>query len=122
MLRISRHPKHPRSQSEGSAFLFQAPREQENQLLIREALEGSNRKIHCELAAVVALECDRHARRLHPAIRKTSGPRGFERAPVKTRSISETTHQTAASGCSRPRREATTRLCKGLTVSAASTG
>jgi hypothetical protein len=84
-------------------FLPEAPREEKDELFIREPLEGSDGKIHGYLAAVVALESDRHTRRLHPAVRKTPRPRGFERAPIKAGSISETTHRIASSGSSLPR-------------------
>src|SRR5882762_4552071 len=75
-----------------SPKLLEALGQEQNQLFVAEPLERANRKIHRHFAAVVALERDRHTRGLQPAIWKTSRPHAFKRAPIKTATISETTH------------------------------
>jgi hypothetical protein len=75
-----------------AAQLLQASREKENQLFVRQTLERSNREIHRDLVAVVALEGDGDARGFQPSIRKAPWPRRLECTPIKPSSIRKTTH------------------------------
>jgi hypothetical protein len=73
--------------------LLKAFREQEDEFLVGEPLEGTHRKIHRNLAPIIALERDSDTGRLLPAVGETAGAARFESAPIKTCSIRETTHQ-----------------------------
>src|SRR6266550_8121301 len=93
--------------------LLESPRQQEDDLFIRQPFEGTDGNVESQLAAIVTLKCDSDAGRPHPAVGKASGPRGFKRAPVKSGSIGETTHWREPSGLS-----SVSTICKGLTARA----
>ena len=73
-------------------FLLESPGQQEDELFIRQSFQGADRNIEGNLTAIVTLECDADLRGPYPAVRKASRPRRFERAPVKSGPIRETTH------------------------------
>ena len=79
-------------------FLLESPGQQEDELFIRQSFQGADRNIEGNLTAIVTLECDADLRGPYPAVRKASRPRRFERAPVKSGPIGETTHGAKPSG------------------------
>ena len=97
--------------------LLESASQQEDELFIREPLEGADGNVEGQLTSIVALECDGNLRGLHPAVGQASRSRGFERAPVESGSIGETTHWRKPLWA-----ELEVHICKGLTALAVSRG
>ena len=73
-------------------MLLESPGQQEDELFVRQSFEGADRDIEGYLTAIVTLERDGDLRGPHPAVGQASRPCRFERAPVNSGPIGETTH------------------------------